>query len=189
MDATLSVFETAIPGWQIAVDHWRNNGYMTTGFDQWNGQANPLRFAVTATPTSGDRTLPTADAGPDQPVAGQPPVHSGNMVTLDGSGSGSDDTGNTLTYIWRRVRDVYSIVRGTRTLTGETIVTEPTDPVTTPTFSFTAPEVMENTEVTYILTVTESDGDIDNDRVTVTVMPMVQCRRRPALPCWWTQIR
>ena len=174
MDATLSVFETAIPGWQIADDHWRNNGYMTAGFDQWNGQANPLRFAVTATPASGERTLPTADAGPDQPVAGQNPVHSGDMVTLDGSGSSSTDTGSTLTYSWRGVMDVYSVIRGTRTLTGERILTEPTTPVTTSTFSFTAPEVTENTEVTYILTVTESDGDIDNDRVTVTVMPMVQ---------------
>ena len=99
---------------------------------------------VTITVT-GDNDAPTAEAGDNQPV------DEGDAVTL--SGSGTDPEGQTLTYSWRQTTSAPTV-----SLTG----------ATTKTPSFTAPNVAENTPLTFELTV--SDGILSTtDTVTITV--------------------
>ena len=88
---------------------------------------------------------PTADAGPDQTV------DSGASVTLDGSGS-SDPEGDPLTFLWTQVAGP------TVTLTG--------DDTDAPTFD--APVVMDDTVLTFSLTVDDTVNS-DMDMVDITV--------------------
>lgn len=95
---------------------------------------------------------PTAAAGASQTVI------SGNTVTLDGSGSADVDL-DTLSYGW--------------TQTAGTSVTFSSNTAAKPTF--TAPTVATETTLTFILTVTVSDGDSSlntaTSTVAVTVLP------------------
>ncbi|MFW6092665.1 MAG: PKD domain-containing protein, partial [Pseudomonadota bacterium] len=91
---------------------------------------------------------PLADAGADQRVT------SHRTVTLDGSGS-SDPDGDIAGYRWAQQAGPAV------TLTG----------ANSPTASFTAPAVSEETRLGFRLTVTDAGGASSSDRVAVTVEP------------------
>ena len=88
---------------------------------------------------------PAANAGGDQTV------DAGASVTLDGSGSGDPNSGDTLTYAWRQTV-------GPSVTLGSTTTTSPT---------FTAPS--SATTLRFRLTVTDPHGAIDTDAVVITV--------------------
>jgi hypothetical protein len=93
---------------------------------------------------------PIADAGPDQTV------ESNDLVHLDGSNS-SNSSGSPLTYSWNQ------------TSGPEVTLSDPTS--SNPTF--TAPEVNEQTELTFQLTVTNDEGiTSEPDEMTITVNPI-----------------
>ena len=91
---------------------------------------------------------PVANAGDDQTV------DEGTTVTLDGTGSYDPDQ-DSFTYLW----------------TGE--LAGLLDDATSATPSFTAPEVDADTDYTFTLTVTCSDGTEDSDDVIVTVLNFI----------------
>ena len=90
--------------------------------------------------------LPIADAGADQLV------NEGDSVTLDGTGS-TDSDGTVVGYDWVQTGGP------TVTLTGAATANP----------SFTAPAVTSNTVLTFQLTVTDNDGLLATDSVSVTV--------------------
>ncbi|MCF8363107.1 MAG: T9SS type A sorting domain-containing protein, partial [Prolixibacteraceae bacterium] len=106
--------------------------------------ADPVSW-LNATLVVYDNNPPVADAGSDQSVA------EGATVTLDGSSS-SDPDGDPLTYRWTAPEGI--------TLSSETAA-QPT---------FTAPEVTEDTEYTFTLTVNDGNDDSGPDDVIVTVL-------------------
>ena len=92
--------------------------------------------------------LPVANAGDDQNAV------KGATVTLNGSGS-SDADGTIVSFVWEEV-----------TTSGVTI----TNDATTPTATFTAPEVGTDGEVlTFQLVVIDDDGLASKDSVNITV--------------------
>ena len=97
------------------------------------------------TNSTGTNTAPTADAGSDRAV------NEGSPVTLSGTAS-DPDTGDTLTYSWTSNRPGL-------TLTGPDTLTP----------SFTAPQVDQDTPVTFTLTVTDNHNATAIDTVTITV--------------------
>ena len=125
---------------------------------------NPRKVDITSVPDTGygtppivdmgsyEVTWPIADAGSDQTVK------SGVLVTLDGSDS-SDPGGHLpLTFGW--------------TQTGGTPVDLSSNVISQPTF--TAPDVAEQTILTFTLVVTNSIGQVSPpDGVTVTVVPLM----------------
>ena len=94
---------------------------------------------------------PNANAGADQIVS------SGDMVTLDGSGS-SDPDGTIVDYLWEQTAgsDV--------TLSANNLAE----------VSFTAPQVTETTTWTFLLTVEDDGGNTSDDEVNVTVYILSQ---------------
>lgn len=100
--------------------------------------------------SSTEPLIPKADSGPDQTVG------SGDTVQLDGSGS-SDPSDRTLIYKWTQI--------------GGPEVTLSNDTSVNPTF--TAPEVKEQANLTFQLTVTNNDGTASEpDVVVVTINPI-----------------
>jgi len=94
---------------------------------------------------------PIADAGSDQSV------NSNDIVQLDGSNS-SDPNGSPLTYLW------------TQTSGPEVILSDPTS--SNPTF--TAPQVNEQSDVTFQLTVSNEEGIASElDEVIITIKPII----------------
>ncbi len=91
--------------------------------------------------------VPTANAGADKTV------EENASVTL--SGSGTDPDGDALTYAW--------------TQTGGPSVA--LSDAATATANFSAPDVSENTELTFTLLVTDARGLSAEDSVTITVKP------------------
>ena len=91
---------------------------------------------------------PVADAGPDQTVNGN------QMVTLDGSGS-HDPDGDPLTYLWQQAA-------------GDPIQVTLSDP-TAVNPTFTAPNVSQNTALTFNLVVNDGHVDSPADSVVITV--------------------
>lgn len=87
---------------------------------------------------------PVADAGPDQAVA------AGDTVTLDGSGS-NDTDGTIVSYAWQQIN-------ATPVGLSDATATMPT---------FTAPDA--NLDIVFELTVTDDDGAVSRDRVTISV--------------------
>ena len=97
---------------------------------------------------------PTADAGDDQTG-----IAPGATVTLDGSGSSDQDDGDTENLIYRWTQQAQTGVPAV-TLTN----------AATATATFTAPsDLAESTAFTFTLRVTDPDGLIHEDSVTVTV--------------------
>ena len=101
--------------------------------------------AETTVTVEADNDAPTADAGPDQEVS------EGATVTM--AGGGTDPEGERLTYAW--------------TQTGGPAVTlsDAKDPGAT----FTAPDVSENTALTFSLKAGDGTNSPASDTVTVTV--------------------
>ena len=105
---------------------------------------------ITVTDTSsggGENAAPTANAGQDQEV------DEGDEVTLAGSGSDSD--GTIASYEW------------THTTSNDGVELSGAD---TATASFTAPEVDQETELAFRLTVTDNEGATGTSDTYVTVL-------------------
>ena len=91
---------------------------------------------------------PVADAGPGQVV------YSGELVTLDGSGSLAPD-GDDLFYEWQPVDGI--------------TLNSPNEAICT----FTAPEFSSDTTMIFHLVVTNRNGDADTSAVEITIKPIV----------------
>jgi K319-like protein len=109
-----------------------------------NGVCIPIATTTTQTP-------PTANAGPDQTVA------ENSTVILNGAGSAATTLGATITgYSWTQTAGPAVSLTGANTVT-------PT---------FLAPTVTAQTELTFSLTVTDSNGQISSPSFTqVNVNP------------------
>ena len=106
-----------------------------------------ITIADTGSGGGDDNVRPTADAGEDQEV------DEGDEVTLAGSGSDSD--GTIVSYEW------------THTTSNDGVELSGAD---TATASFTAPEVDQDTELAFRLTVTDDDGATGISDTYVTVL-------------------
>ena len=95
---------------------------------------------------------PTADAGTDQTG-----VHPGAVVTLDGTGSSDQDTGDSLTYAWTRT-------------SGPAVTLANAD---TATATFTVPDDLA-AAAAYTFRLTVSDGNLQNEAtVRVSALPIL----------------
>ncbi|WP_367716618.1 choice-of-anchor D domain-containing protein [Nitratireductor sp. GISD-1A_MAKvit] len=126
------------PGSRNATVTLRNN----------DADEDPFTFAISGTATN---TAPTANAGANQTV------NSGAAVTLNGSASSANDSGQTLSYSWSRVSGPPVPLSGASSATP----------------SFTAPTLSPGgANVTLVFRLTVNDGSqAANDTVTVTVTP------------------
>ena len=106
-----------------------------------------ITIADTGSGGGDDNVRPTADAGDDQEV------DEGDEVTLAGSGSDSD--GTIASYEW------------THTTSNDGVELSGAD---TATASFTAPEVDQETELAFRLTVTDNEGATGTSDTYVTVL-------------------
>ncbi|MGD9533878.1 MAG: beta-propeller fold lactonase family protein [Candidatus Nitrosocosmicus sp.] len=114
-----------------------------------NRQTGEISVIGTTTPTS---LKPIADAGPNQTV------DSKDAVQLDGSNS-SDPNGSPLTYSWNQTS-------GPQVTLSDPTVSNPT---------FTAPEVNDQTGLTFQLTVTNEKGIASEpDDVVIIIDPISQ---------------
>jgi PKD repeat protein len=108
------------------------------------GNSAQASFTITVTPPSPSNNPPLANAGLDKTV------NEGTLVTLNGNGS--DPDGDPITFSWTQV-------------SGPTVTLQNAN---TPTPTFTAPNVLVDTVLTFRLTV--SDGLVTSqDTVSVTV--------------------
>jgi hypothetical protein len=168
---TLADFNTAVsiapgPGAQYRID----GGPWTNAAGTLNqGQVLTMRHLTSATALAWTQTYltvggirgyfttrnrgssnqpPVADAGADQVVDGDTPV------TLDGSGSTDAENPGALSFIWVQVDGPDVALAG----------------AATPTPSFTAPSVTEDTVLSFELTVTDDVGTTASDLVDVIVL-------------------
>ncbi|WP_444996027.1 PKD domain-containing protein [Aliikangiella sp. IMCC44359] len=130
-----------------------------------------LIFEVTVTDSNGaidtevvNVTINAANNAPTAMVASSSiTVTEGNSVTLDGSSS-TDVDGDVLTFVW------------TQTAGDSVTLSE----ANTAQASFTAPDVSAPTAYIFLLTITDSNGAIDTQSVTVTVNDTVTPETPPA---------
>ena len=114
--------------------------------------------------TAANNQAPTADAGADLSV------REGAFVTLDGSGT-RDPEQETLTWAWTQKPTALPPLVPGQPLPPAT----PVVPIVTLTGAdtarptFTAPEVTEDTPITFVLTVTDGADNTSTDEVTITV--------------------
>jgi hypothetical protein len=127
-----------------------NPGYVefTLTVTDNGGKTHTDTVRITVQPAAPGNESPEADAGDDQAVA------AGEEVTLDGSGS-SDTDGTIISYEWAQ------------TDASDATVTLSDSKTATP--KFTAPTVTETTILIFTLMVTDNDGAIDTDTVSITV--------------------
>lgn len=118
-----------------------------------DGMSSSVADTVSVTVEAPMNTAPTANAGPDQTIA------SAATVTLDGSVSNAEDSGQTLTYSWSQVGLGSSVI-----LTGANTV-KPT--FTAPTLAIGAPDQT----LTFQLSVFDGFDTSAVDTVVVTVEP------------------
>ncbi|SVD01460.1 uncharacterized protein METZ01_LOCUS354314, partial [marine metagenome] len=118
----------------------------------WNVDANSP-----GTVNEGQILDPNADFPPNANAGADQIVSSGDVVTLDGSGS-SDPDGTIVDYLWEQTAgsDV--------TLSANNLAE----------VSFTAPQVTETTTWTFLLTVEDDGGNTSDDEVNVTVYILSQ---------------
>ena len=119
---------------------------LTVGDGTKDSTADTVDITVTA-----DNDAPTAHAGGDQTVG------EGNPVTLNGSAS-SDPEGADLTYVWTQTTPDSGL--------GSAVTLNTTDP-DKPTF--TAPELLATTTLTFSLTVDDGVNTSGADTVDITV--------------------
>ena len=144
-----------------------------------NQDSDPATDMVTITVTAPPFPDLVANAGPDQPIEGNPVILSGKTVTLDGSGSTDIGTsgGRTVTYAWTQITGPTATLSDQAaempTFTAETLV--PGAPAVT---------------YTFILTVTDNRNSMaatDEVVITVTAPPFpdlvaVAGTDQPAVP-------
>ena len=116
-------------------------------FDE-NGAGYTLDTVGSATLTVNEQPVAVAAATPET-------VTEGETMTLDASASNDPDQGDSLTYLWEQ--------------TSGPDVTLSDDTAVAPTF--TAPDVSEETELLFLLTVEDEFGAIATTTVDVTVQP------------------
>ena len=113
--------------------------------------SEPDEVTITVNPTP-IVLQPVSDAGPDQSV------QSRDIVQLDGSNS-SDSNGSPLTHAWAQIG-------------GPAVALSDSS---SPTPTFTAPEVTDQTDLTFQLTVTNEEGTVSEpDEVIITINPISQ---------------
>ena len=135
---TIRFSPVGAPGSRNATVTLRNN----------DADEDPFTFAISGTATN---TPPTASAGPNQTV------NSGASVSMNGSASSANDSGQTLTYSWSRVSGPAVTLSGASTATP----------------SFTAPTLVPGApNATLVFQLAVDDGSqTDTDTVTITVTP------------------
>lgn len=122
-----------------------------------DGVADSSADTVSVTITAPANTPATANAGPDQSVA------AGAAVTLDGSGSSSNDSGQALTYAWTQTSGT------TVALTGATTAA--------PTFEAPALSIGDS-DLTLEFKLTVNDTFVDaEDSVSITVLAPLDVTR------------
>ena len=126
---------------------WGDRGYMRIAYGA-SGIGSDSAKAVYG-------TQPPISSGPIANPGQAQTVHSGDTVTLDGSGS-RDTTGTIASYAWAQTAGSPTV-----TLTG----------ADTAKATFVAPEVTGPTPLTFTLTVKESGGASNSASVVITVKP------------------
>ena len=128
-----------------------NLSFELTIVDDDNASANDSLTVVVsdndANATEPDTSVPVADAGADQRV------NEGTTVDLDASAS-SAGGGSIATYQWTQIDGTeVALINATSAQT-----------------SFEAPEVSSDTNIIFRLTVTNTNGSVDNDSIIITVL-------------------
>ncbi len=147
---TLSDATTASPGF-TAPTELLDNLTLTFSLTVGDGVNTSDAATVDITVTAGDNDAPTADAGDDRTVA------EGAAVTLDGSDS-SDPESADLTYVWTQTAPDSGLGSAV-TLSDETTASP----------SFTAPDLLATTTLTFSLTVGDGVNTSTADTVDINV--------------------
>ncbi len=105
--------------------------------------------SVTLTIQSDDETVPTVDAGVNHAV------FSGEPIILEGEASTSIPAANPLSYQWRHDNTQTITIQNSSALSTYAV----------------APSVIEKSNIIFTLTVTDANGNVKEDSITVAVRP------------------